>query len=305
MFAKINLTILLSFVVYPFLSVLVLVAASESNEPPVIVITYPFDPTGYPDGRDVPIKVNAEDKDGSVIKVEFFAEILLARDYLNGNHSDALTVLLGTVTNAPYKLTWTNASLDLSSIALLTSRATDNGGAQTTSRPVLLAPAQVYTDPEIVSPVPGSVFSAPATFDLVAHAWGYNGQEDPVEFYAGTNLLGTVYEPPYVLTVTNLPEGQYSIYLRFHPGGGPSQSLPFVITVTRLELSEAEAPPLRAFQFLVTGNVPGKENIIEASTNLINWLPISTNLTQTNSYIFLDADATNFSRRFYRAHLNP
>jgi hypothetical protein len=139
----------------------------------------------------------------------------------------------------------------------------------------------------------------------VAHAWGFNGQADPVEFYAGTNLLGTVSEPPYILTVTNLPEGQYSIYLRFHPGGSPSETLPFVITVTRLELSEAEALPQRAFQFLVTGNVPGKENIIEASTNLINWLPISTNLAQTNSYMFLDTEATNFNQRFYRVHLNP
>ena len=78
-----------------------------------------------------------------------------------------------------------------------------------------------------------------------------------------------------------------------------------MITVTRLELAKAEALPQRAFQFLVTGNVPGKENVIEASTNLINWLPISTNLTQTNSYMFLDTEATNFSRRFYRVLLNP
>ena len=307
MFVKINPTISLAFVVYFFLSASALVAASESNQPPVIVITYPFDRTGYPDGRDVPIKVNAEDKDGRVIKVEFFAEILIGSDYFNGNHSNAFTLFLGIVTNAPYKLTWTNASLDLSSVALLTAKATDNGGAQTISKPVVMGPRQAYTNPEIVSPR-GGVFSAPATFDLVASAWGYNGQEDPVEFYAGTNLvdsyagtnlLGIVPEPPYILTVTNLPEGQYWIYMKFHPGAGRNASGPIFITVTRLELAEAEALPQRAFQFLVTGNVPGKENVIEASTNLINWLPISTNLTQTNSYMFLDTEATNFSRRFY------
>src|SRR5213593_4799083 len=74
MFVKINLTISLAFVVYFFLSASTLMAASESNQPPVIVITYPFDKTllagninVYPDGYDVPIKVNAEDKDGSII----------------------------------------------------------------------------------------------------------------------------------------------------------------------------------------------------------------------------------------------
>jgi hypothetical protein len=305
MFDRITAAVLLVLVACFFFSASALRAAFESNQPPVTVITYPFDMTAYPDGRDVPIRVDADDKDGSVVKVEFFAELLLAGDYVNGNHSNAFTLFLEFVTNAPYKLTWTNASIDLGDVVILTAKATDNGGAQTTSGPVLISPAQAYENPYIVSPRPGTVFSGPAIFDLVAHAWGFNGQADPVEFYAGTNLLGTVSEPPYILTVTNLLEGQYSIYLRFHPGGSPSETLPFVITVTRLELSEAEALPQRAFQFLVAGNVPGKENIIEASTNLINWLPISTNVPQTNSYMFLDTEATNFNQRFYRVHLNP
>ena len=315
MFIKINQTISLSFVVYFCLNASAVVDAAETNQPPTIVITYPFDKTEYPDNFDVPIKVNADDKDGSVVKVEFFAEILNGFGYLNGNHSNASTLFLGFITNAPYKLTWTNAMLGGSDVALLAAKATDNGGAQTTSSPVLIIPAQAYTNPEIVSPR-GGVFSAPATFDLVASAWGFNGQEDPVEFYAGTNLvdsyagtnlLGVVAEPPYILTVTNLAEGQYWIYMKFHPPccGGFDASGPIFITVARLELAEAEALPQRTFQFLVTGNVPGKENVIEASTNLINWLPISTNLTQTNSYMFLDTEATNFSRRFYRVHLNP
>jgi hypothetical protein len=304
MFVKIVPMVSLAFVVYCFLNASAWVGAAVTNQPPTIVITYPSD-TRAPISTDVPIKVDAEDKDGSVIKVEFFAEILDGIDYLHGNHSNAFTLFLGTVTNAPYKFTFTNGVPGGNDVAILTAKATDNGGAQTTSTPVLIGGAQAYTNPDIVSPVSGSVFSAPATFDLMAHAWGMFGQEDPVEFYAGTNLLGIVPEPPYIFTVTNLPPGQYDIYLKFHPAGGSDESSPIVITVTRLELSEAEALPQRAFQFLVAGNVPGKENVIEASTNLINWLPISTNFAQTNSYMFLDTEATNFSRRFYRVHLNP
>src|SRR5436190_21235798 len=102
MFVKINSAISLAFVVCCFLSAPALFAGSGSNQPPVIVITYPFDGTAVPFGHDVPIKANAEDKDGSVIKVEFFAEILNGFEYLNGNHSNAFTLSLGFVTNAPY-----------------------------------------------------------------------------------------------------------------------------------------------------------------------------------------------------------
>jgi hypothetical protein len=304
------------------LSTSALFAGSATNQPPVVVITYPFDLTGLPFLSDVPIKVNAEDKDGSVIKVEFFAEILCAFDYFSGNHSNALMLSLGLVTNAPYKFTWTNASFQRGScadVALLTAKATDDGGAQTISKPVAIGNAQAYTNPEIVSPR-GGVYSAPATFDLVAHAWGNNGQEDPVEFYAGTNLvdsyagtnlLGVVPEPPYILTVTNLPEGQYWIYMKFHPPSrGFDVSGPIFITVARLELTQAGIQPPGFFQFLVTGTVPRYlnliyANVIEASTDLTNWLPISTNFALTNSYLFLDGEATNFSRRFYRVLLNP
>jgi len=317
MFIKINQTISLSFVFYFCLNASAVVDAAETNQPPTIVITYPFDKTEYPDNFDVPIKVNADDKDGSVFKVEFFAEILNGFEYLNGNHSNASTLFLGFITNAPYKLTWTNAMLGGSDVALLAAKATDNGGAQTTSSPVLIIPAQAYTNPEIVSPR-GGVFSAPATFDLVASAWGFNGQEDPVEFYAGTNLvdsyagtnlLGVVPEPPYILTVTNLPEGQYWIYMKFHPPCcGFDASGPIFITVARLELTQAEIQPPGSFQFLLTGTVPRYldliyANVIEASIDLTNWLAISTNVALTNSSLFLDAEATNFSRRFYRSQL--
>src|SRR5258705_4663855 len=122
--ARISLIVPIAFGVYCFLGASELLAAPESNQPPAIVITYPFDGTGYPFGHDVPINADAEDKDGRVVKVEFFAEILLGFEYLQGNHSNAFTLFLGTVTNAPYKFTWTNASFDLSSVALLTAKAT-------------------------------------------------------------------------------------------------------------------------------------------------------------------------------------
>jgi len=55
------------------------------------------------------------------------------------------------------------------------------------------------------------------------------------------------------------------------------------------------------FQFTFKGVTPGATNIVEASTDMVVWTPISTNVSATNQFTTMDATATNFSRRFYRA----
>ncbi len=44
-----------------------------------------------------------------------------------------------------------------------------------------------------------------------------------------------------------------------------------------------------------------KTVVIEAGTNLSKWSPIFTNLSPSNSFDFIDPQASNFPRRFYRA----
>jgi hypothetical protein len=41
--------------------------------------------------------------------------------------------------------------------------------------------------------------------------------------------------------------------------------------------------------------------VIEASTNLVDWIPIFTNSTLSGSFAFTDQTATNIPSRFYRA----
>ncbi len=60
--------------------------------------------------------------------------------------------------------------------------------------------------------------------------------------------------------------------------------------------------PNGAFQLSFTGTL-GTTNLIEASTNLINWVPIGT-LYNSNGFVqFLDLASTNFSKRFYRVEI--
>ena len=67
--------------------------------------------------------------------------------------------------------------------------------------------------------------------------------------------------------------------------GAPRNSVPRLLSGFQLQLS---GPPASTY-------------IIQASTNLRDWTPISTNSGLTGSVVFTDTNAANFSQRFYRA----
>jgi len=50
------------------------------------------------------------------------------------------------------------------------------------------------------------------------------------------------------------------------------------------------------FQFNVT-SLPGQTNVVQVSTNLINWVPLQTNV---GPFLFIDPNAPNYPVRFYR-----
>ena len=97
------------------------------NAAPTVALTATL--TGATAPGSIALSVTASDSDGSISKVEFF----------NG------TALLATVTQAPYTFTWSNVAAGSFS---LSARATDNGGATSTTQPqvvtVAAAGAQVY-----------------------------------------------------------------------------------------------------------------------------------------------------------------
>ncbi len=88
---------------------------TPQNYFPTVNITAPSNGTNFLPGTDITITVDAEDSDGTVTKVEFFAD---------GN------ILLGEDTTAPYSFTWTNAT---EGDYTLTARATDNEEGSRTS----------------------------------------------------------------------------------------------------------------------------------------------------------------------------
>ena len=84
------------------------------NVAPTVSITSPVAGASFRARSNIAITASAQDSDGSISQVTF----------LNG------TTVLGTDVTAPYSFTWTNVP---TGSYTLRARATDNGGATTTS----------------------------------------------------------------------------------------------------------------------------------------------------------------------------
>ena len=56
------------------------------------------------------------------------------------------------------------------------------------------------------------------------------------------------------------------------------------------------------FTFLLSGPA-GSNYVVQASTNLLNWDPISTSAIPVSGTINLTNAITNYNRRFYKVHL--
>ena len=106
-------------------------SGSGANLRPLVTITSPGDGESLfveTVPAVLPITAMASDLDGTIAKVEFFAD----------------ATKLGEITNSPYTLLWSNVS---SGSYQLTAIATDNAGATTLSAPVTITVAVVAPQP--------------------------------------------------------------------------------------------------------------------------------------------------------------
>jgi plastocyanin len=108
----------------------------------------------------------------------------------------------------------------------------------------------------------------------------------------------------------------YSVGLTFpYAGTFPYRCSICYISGTIVVLAPAPPPkpilvsPIRLsngdFKFTVTNVVVGKTTIVQASTNLVNWAGLSTNVAFGTSYAYTNTGAATFPRRFYRAVALP
>ena len=219
-------------------------AGSVTNIPPEVSIAYPADGAVFYTPVNIPILACANDFDGVVRSVEFFAD-----DVSLGvvtNHVSILPPVGGPITGLPpmppyrpFAMVWSNAP---AGPHVLTASATDNGGATNLSAPVSITvklgpPPPPTNFPPIVritSPANNSVFRAPINIPVFAFAADLDGYVTNVQFFAGTNDLGpghrvTSVPPPlppgpvqppilifratnyWELVWSNAPQGDYAL----------------------------------------------------------------------------------------------
>jgi autotransporter-associated beta strand protein len=84
----------------------------------------------------------------------------------------------------------------------------------------------------------------------------------------------------------------------FEPGFNSSVAASALFLVQPLSFI-SERFTNQGFQMSLAG-VTGSNYVLQASTNMVNWVPISTNTASTNYFDLIDPNASNFPNRFYR-----
>jgi hypothetical protein len=209
----------------------------EDNAPPVITITAPTNGQMFVrTPTNVNITVSVNDPDGTIARVEFFAD----------------GVLLGEVTNAPFNFTWTNAPAGTNA---LTARATDNLGSTAISTPV-----QVILNAQpaiaIVSPVNGTTFTPGSDIAISTFASDADGAVTQVLFVVNGSVAGTDTAAPFALTLTNPPVANYVMRaVAWDDRGAVATSAVVNVTVNQPGIFDDFEPDIDLAQWSAFGGV--------------------------------------------------
>jgi hypothetical protein len=170
------------------------------------------------------------------------------------------------------------------------------GGSGTTSfsyartTPSAAPPAPSVT---ITVPTNGAAFEAPASVDIAATATVSSGTVTNVEFFSNGASLGSVQNPPFDLTASNIVVGTYVLTAVAMAGGISATSLVVNISVTNSAQPITITSPIVSVsggQFTFSYSTdPGLSYVIESSSNLVVWLPVVTNLASGGSAPFSDS----------------
>ncbi len=189
------------------------VKVTVTNGIPKVTLTAPADHAIIPGPTDITVSADASETGGTISKVTFYGD----------------TKSLGSMTTAPYSVTWTNVAPGKH---IILATATDSYGAFTSSA-ITITVSNPPPTVKLTAPADASTFTAPATFDLTADAIDSDGIKY-VSFWVGDRRLGADTTAPYSLTVSNLPPGSYTFRAHVVDSYGERAiSDPVKVTVTK------------------------------------------------------------------------
>jgi YD repeat-containing protein len=237
------------------------------NQPPTVALTSPANNASFTAGSSVTFNATASDTDGTVSKVEFFQG----------------AVKLGEDITAPYSFNWT--SVPAGSYAL-SARATDNGGAITTSSLINITVNQ----PPVANA--GGPYSGTSGTAVQFNGGGSSDSDGTINSYQwdfGDNTTGTGATPTHTYTTI----GTRTVTLTVTDNMGATASATANATITgiinyRLEPlnqtgGEGENPLSRNFNWSVPlVGLPGRAGLdlgLSLSYNSLVWSRNGANIS--------------------------
>jgi chitinase len=163
-----------------------------------ISLTAPANGATYTAPAAVTVSANATPPSGYTIsKVEFFQG----------------TTLIGTDTNSPYSINWSNVGQGNYSLTAKATAIKKNSPNQTgisSARSITVNPPPPWVTLNV--PANGPTYTPPASVTLTATATPPSGYTvSKVEFFHGSILIGTDTSAPYSIAWTNVPQGNYAL----------------------------------------------------------------------------------------------
>jgi chitinase len=117
----------------------------------------------------------------------------------------------------------------------VTSHTTTATATATFSNVAVSAPTSSNTPPtvSISAPASGASYTAPANIPISATAGDMDGSVARVDFYAGTQLMGSATASPFATTWSSVPAGTYTLTaVATDNEGATATSQPISVTVT-------------------------------------------------------------------------
>ncbi|NRF66516.1 DNRLRE domain-containing protein [Aquincola sp. S2] len=168
---------------------------TPGNTAPTVSITAPQAGAQFTQPQDINITADAADSDGTVAKVEFFAD----------------GVEIGERTEAPWAIVWSGAAVGSRT---LTAVATDNAGATRTSAPVTVTvngpPQNQPPAVGLTQPANGATVSLGSEVTVQANA-SDDGSVAQVGFFANGASIGVATSTPYSVAWTPGALGQVTL----------------------------------------------------------------------------------------------
>jgi len=187
-----------------------------------------------------------------------------------------------------------------------------SGGHPEQTGTVFVVSANVPPLVSITTPTNGATFFDPANFTILADASDSDGIAQ-MQFFRGTNALGTSTISPYSNNVTALSNGTYALTAVATDNLG-AKSTSSVVNVTVVFPPVISLGALQVtngiFHLRVSGGSAGQTCIVDASDTLPNWTSIFTNIfpnTTCPACPFLDVtnDVSGINQRFFRSRVFP